>query len=432
MNKTLFIQLVEKWFSAIAAKITETFNGSKGAPVNYHETMLSREYSPDLKWENTAVDGSTIAADVVAMDSPLPLKRRDSISKASGDIPKLGIKLSKGEKLISDIQVMAARGASEAQIVAKLFDDAARCAKAIKERIEMLFLQALSTGVVLVGDDDNVGVGIRADYGYLPQNKFGAAVKWGNEGYKPLSDIARVIANTDGDTITTLAMSAKAYNLIRTSDEGKALSANFRGLTIISSNALPVPTPSQFNEAFKDEYGASIMIMDRTFKVEKNGVRSNVRPFDEDNVVFLTSTEVGRLLYGTLAEETNPVAGVEYQKVDEYILLSKYSKNDPALAEFTSSQALALPVIDNVSSIYLLNTQEAVVGNTKTAPVPAKSSADVKIELFEAEYARSEVITAMKTIGVSIAANIRNETLIAKANDLTEEQQTQLKAALNQ
>ena len=61
-----------------------------------------------------------------------------------------------------------------------------------------------------------------------------------------------------------------------------------------------------------------------------------------------------------MAEEGTPVGGgVEYAKVDDYILISKYSKNDP-LQEFTSSQALVLPVIENVDEIYVLDTQEAV------------------------------------------------------------------------
>jgi hypothetical protein len=66
------------------------------------------------------------------------------------------------------------------------------------------------------------------------------------------------------------------------------------------------------------------------------------------------------LSYGRLAEEAHPVENVVYQKVDDYILVSKYHKNDP-LQEFTSSQALAVPVIDNVESIYILNCEDAVV-----------------------------------------------------------------------
>lgn len=426
MRQSQFIEIVNKWFGAIAKKITETINGKKDAPTYLHDTMLTPEYSADLKWDSAAIDGAIVAADVVSMDSPLPLKKRDSLSKASGDIPKLGMKLVKGEKLITDMQIMAARGASQAQIVAKLFSDAPRCASGVKERIEIIFQQGLSTGVGLVEDQNNVGTGVRIDYGFLPKNKYGVATKWGEIGYTPISDIANVLENAS-DSITTIMCSKKAYNLIRTSDEGKELSANFRGLVITADAKLPVPTPSQFNDAMSDEYGITFKIMDRTFKTEKNGVRSNIKPFDENSLVFLSSENVGRLVYGTLAEETNPVEGVKYEKVGQYILLSKYSKVDP-LREFTTSQALVVPVIDNVDQIYLLNIEEAQVVD---AAKEAADTTDVKVTIWGVDLTKSTVIAAVKALGIACPSNITDATLIKKINELSAEQEVALKEALN-
>lgn len=422
MKQSLFIEIVNKWFGVIAKKLTETINGKKEAPTYLHDTMLTPEYSADLKWDSAAIDGSIVAADVVAMDSPLPLKRRDSLSKASGDVPKLGMKLSKGEKLITDMQIMAARGASQAQIVAKLFTDAPRCASGIKERIEIMFLQGLSTGVGLIEDQNNVGVGVRVDYGFLPKNKFGVTSKWGVVGYTPISDIANVIENASG--VTTIMLSKKAYNLIRRSDEGKELSANFRGLVITENAKLPVPTPTQFNEAMTDEHGITFKIIDRVIKTEKNGVRTDVKPFDENALVFLSSDNVGRLVYGTLAEETNPVEGVKYEKVGQYILLSKYSKNDP-LREFTSSQALVVPVIDNVDQICLLNIEEV------QEVAAGEIEGDANITIWSKSLVKTNVIAAVKAIGVACPSNITDATLIKKINELNAEQEEALKVALN-
>lgn len=356
MEKSLFTEMVDKWFGVAAKKVTETYDGEKEIPKFLHESMLTPDYSVDLKWDSSSIDGSIVAADVVAMDSPLPLKKRDSISRANGDVPKLGMKLYKGEKLITDIQIMAARGASEAQIAAKLFSDVSKCALGIKERVEMMFLQGISTGLSEISESENVGTAIRVDFGYLPQNRFGVAVKWGDAGYAPLSDIAHVIENAK-DTITTLMMGKKAFNLIRNSEEGRELSANFRGFIFTDKTKLPTSTPTQFSDAFSDEYGVSLIIVDHKITTEKDGKRTSVEAFDENAIVFLSSTNVGRRVYSTLAEETNPVTGAQYEKVDDYILMSKYSKNDP-LREFTASQAIVIPVIDNVNSIYLLETQE--------------------------------------------------------------------------
>lgn len=423
MKETLFAEYVNKWFKAIAQKLTETINGKKEAPKYLHTEMLTPEYSSDLKWGSDSIDGSVVSADIVAMESPLPLKKRDSISSATGDVPKVGMMLSKGERMLQDMQIMMARGTKEVDIVAKLFADAPRCVSGIKESVETMFLEALSTGMMLIKDENNVGTGIRANFNFLKKNKFGATIKWGLAGYVPLSDIARVIASTE-DTITTICLSKKAFNLIRTSDEGKELSANFRGLVITDNGRLPVPTPSQFNEAVADEYGYVFKIIDRSVIVEKNGVRKAIKPFDEDMLVFLTTERVGRLVYGTLAEETFPVEGVKYEKVDGYILLSKYAENKP-LREFTSAQALVIPVIDNVDSIYLLNTQEAQeVSSTE-------KENDESFTIYGQALVKADVITALKAIDVSCAINISDAKLIARINGLSEVQEEQLKAKLN-
>lgn len=355
MNPTLFVEYMQKWFGAIAKRFVERVNGSKAAPKYLFKTMLTPELSADLKWDALSVDSSIVAADVVSMDSPLPLKKRDVMRSAAGDIPKLGMKMDKSEKLISDIQILKAKGATEAEIAKKIFEDTPKVISGVYERLEHMFLQGLSTGAILVPDSENVGAGIRVDFGYSDNNKRGVAVKWGETGYTPVTDIenALSVASANGDVITTIAIDKASYNLLRKSDEAKALYAGSIG---VSGQNIPVPNPTQFDSIMEDEYQIKFIVIDRAVRYEKNGIQTPVRPFAENTLVFLTTEQVGRLVYGTLAEEDHPVGGVEYQKVDSYILVSKYSKNDP-LREFTSSQALVLPVIENVDSIYLMDTQ---------------------------------------------------------------------------
>ena len=57
-----------------------------------------------------------------------------------------------------------------------------------------------------------------------------------------------------------------------------------------------------------------------------------------------------------LAEQDSPVAGVAYQTVEDFILVSKFRLNRPSLAEITNSQSRVVPVIDGVEDIYLLDT----------------------------------------------------------------------------
>lgn len=173
MNASLFLEYIDKYFRLVVGKITEKFNDKSKEPTLLHKTMLTEEYSADLSWGATELNNSVVAADVVSLDSSLPLKSRSKISNATGKLPKLGLKMRKGEKLISDINVMVARGAEESAIAAKIFDDTTKVIKSMDIRKEIMFLQALSTGACLVEDDDeNTGTGIRVEFGYKDENSF--------------------------------------------------------------------------------------------------------------------------------------------------------------------------------------------------------------------------------------------------------------------
>ena len=362
MIASLFTELVSKYFKLVVGQITELINGEAAEPTMLHKTMLTEEYSPDLTWGSTEINQSIVAADVVSLESSLPLKKRGSLGVATGQIPKLGIKYERGEKAITDINVMRARGADEATVAGRLLDDAGKCIKAMDVRKEIMFEQALSTGTCLISDgtmyDGNDGTGIRANYGYKTENLMNAATTWGDTGYTPITDLRTMFdaAEAAGNTINHLYMARTAFDKIRTSEEGKVLSASFQGLVITQTGKLPVPSRSVFEEALRDEFGAEVHIVSGSFREElPNGTTKTVKPWEQSAVVGTPNTVVGRLVYGTLAEETNPVEQVAYEKSGTHVLLSKYSETDP-LVEYTAAQALCIPVIDGVSSIYVLTT----------------------------------------------------------------------------
>ena len=47
--KSIFTQLVDKYFAPVVRRVTET----KKEQELLHTTMLTEEYSPDLKWESS-------------------------------------------------------------------------------------------------------------------------------------------------------------------------------------------------------------------------------------------------------------------------------------------------------------------------------------------------------------------------------------------
>lgn len=370
MNTSLFSEIVGKFFALVIGAITERFNDAAKEPALLNKTMLREEYSADLRWGSTTLNNSIVAADVVALNSSLPLKSRGKLDNAQGTVPKIAVKFRKDEKQITDINILIARGSDEKLVASKLFDDAVASVKSIEVRKEILFEEALSTGQVLVSDGsdtntDNDGTGVRADFGYLDKNKFKALVApWGTKVARPLDDVRQMFdeAQADGNVIRYVLISLKYFNYLRNSNQSKLLTATFEGQVITSIALLPTPSRRAFLEALKDEFGAEFRIVDSVFKVENpDGTTKNVRPWVEANVVGIPEEVVGRLVYGTLAEETNPVAAVEYQKAGTHILVSKYSSTDP-LQEYTAGQSLCMPVIDGGNSIYLLQADEVKEG----------------------------------------------------------------------
>lgn len=357
-NTSLFAAYVDKFFKGFVGRFTELFNGKREEPTYMYTTMLTEEYTPDLTWNSTSLNNSIVAADVVSMDSSLPLKKRGALSRASGDVAKLGIKYTLKEKQISDIMVMQAKGQQEADIARRILDNVPKAINGIHTRVEIMFEQALSSGQILV-EGENEGTGIRVDFGYKDANRFHAVTApWTTTATAtPLDDIRQLFdaASANSDSISDIYMSEAYFNLARKTAQVKELVAAANDQVITASSSLPVPNRTKTIAALEDEFGATFHIVNTSYKVENEaGVQSPVKPWVQGNIVGVPSSTVGRLVYGTLAEDLNRVAGVTYQN-SGFILVSEYSHNEPSLAEFTAAQALVMPVIDDGAHIYVLD-----------------------------------------------------------------------------
>ncbi len=355
METSIFIEYVKKFFKSVSHGVVNKLNGTENQLTYLHRTMLRKEYSVSGKWESISYNGTLVAADYVAMDSSLPLKKRDTFGKVSGEIPKSGMELHLNEQQLTDLDTMVAMNEPETAIAAKLFQDTAKVIGGIYEKNEASFLIGLSTGITLVEDDKNTGTGIRLDYRYPAENKFGTTtVAWSNVAATPLADINTKIlakASLDGKRVTRILIDRATFNNIAKTTEAKDIYAMHIGNYGATK---PAPNMGRLNEAVKDEWGYQFEIVDRSVTYEKNGVRTSFKPWATGAVVALTSDTVGTLTYAKLAEQNHPVAGVSYETVDDYILVSKYRKNTPSLSEYTSSQARVVPVIGE--TVYVIDS----------------------------------------------------------------------------
>lgn len=432
MHESLFIQFLRSIFPKLNVYITERETPKKRTYL--HKTMLEESYSPDQKWEGSTANTTYVAADIVEMDSPLPLKKRGSIATSNGRIPKLGMKKILFESGINNINIMRAqlnaiddttetgkraKAAEKKRILTKLLDDGVFCSVGIDEKTEMIFLEALSNGVVAVEDEDNNGKAVRFNYGYLPSNQF----KTEKKGVPSKEDIDRVFAkaDADGNSIEKVMLSKTLFNKIKKERWAKELVADESNLMYTSESVLRTPSTKSLLTALQNEFDAVFEIVDRTIAIEKNGAPKYVKPWNPNNMIFLCNDMVGSLVWGTLAESTDPVKGVEYATVEKYKLISKYSSNEPSLQEVTAGQALVVPVIENVNQIYLLSTDSQEVDEEKEKT----DSDDTKTTYAGKTYKKTELIAAIKAAniqGISIKSNSTDETIIKALNSLSDEE----------
>lgn len=433
MRQSLFAKYVAALMASLVTLI-EKVNGKREATLTYYHkntSILKKVFSADGKWESTSVNTTYVAADFVSMDSPLPIKSRDSIATANGKLPKLGISKTLKESDIDALNTMEAQpgdaGVRARRIRKKLADDPVACNVGLDELLEYSFLFGLSHGYVAMSDEDHPNAMLRLNFGYFKKNTFGATKK----GQISLEDIKRVISAADeaNDTIIKIWIDKTDFDALRQTREAKELCANYRGQTYTKDTELPVPTAKLFREAFEDDTNVTFEIVNRSIQFEKDGRKKSVKPWAKHRLIFVCNEQIGSLVYGTLAEATNKVEGVLYQLIDDFKLISKYSLTNP-LREMTGGQAKAACIIEDVDQIYVYDFNEGT-SEEVNATEEAKDSDDTKITVWGKTYTKSEVIASLKSItGDRIASNIGDEKLIEKINELSDEQEEALKASL--
>lgn len=428
MTESLFQDYIREDFPKYVAKITERLNGKIDGELPYlYRTMLTREYSVSGMWEALSVFNKRVVADYVSLDSDLPLKKRDSLKKAVGEIAKQGIMYQLNERQLRNLQLLRKTGAQEETILSKLFEDVPKAITAIYENIERTFLEGLSSGYAEIDDSENVGIGARLKFDYLDENKFVPTINWSDRtNAKPLSDIARIKkeARAKGTYLRYIYMNAATFENFIANKEVKELYAWHIGY-VGSTSLIQQPTLEQINQMLRTDsrYGMEIEVIDRSFIRERDGKQTVFEAWAANMVIFTADKNVGVLVWTDIAEMDNHIAGVNYSQTDDFILVSKYGENRPSLSEFTAAQAAVVPVICNVEQIYQLDTNGASADST---------ASDSNVTLWGTEYTKASVLAGLVTIGAPAPDGATEAEIAQHVNTLSKAKQNALKPLLTE
>ena len=301
------------------------------------------------------------AASIVDRNAPAPLRGRQGLEKLSGSIPaiKESFRMTEDDyRNYLTIQSMSLSDDAKRKILLDLlFADLKRAGDAPLKRIDIMVLQALSLGKVTANAANNPDGLILTDIDLLmPLNNFKTvAEKWSVfASATPITDIRNIVqaANAVGLIFDRMLMTPNTFWKLQKCDEtSKMLGGFFRLLP----NQKILPTMDQVNEFLVANYFPTIDIVNETIGIEKDGIMSTIRPFNDTSVTFIPKGKLGVIHNAFSIEQMEPVDTVSYATY-ENVLIKKYQQHNP-WGEFTDCELNAFPGLETIDSICILDVE---------------------------------------------------------------------------
>lgn len=328
----------------------------------YWRLFFGLKATSQLTWESlSGSGGAPVMADVVEYNASAPLKTRRTVTKTSGDIPKITLKRQMDEKDLNDYNVMKAMAntANKSDLLKLVFDDVDFCYTGVQARTEHLCLQALSYGTLALTTSDNNGIVTETsvDFGVPTAQKTAVDTIWSTAASAtPITDIKTVVeaARANGHIITKIVMDLATFNYMAATTEMTNTYAAFRGYSSKTKQSLML---DDINMYLQGHMLPSIIVVNSAVRFESLAhSMTNVAPWKTGYVTFLTDQMVGNVKHGPIAEENlASVKKIAVMTKRDHVLISKWSTMDP-VAEMTKGQANAFPTFNDVDSIYILKT----------------------------------------------------------------------------
>jgi hypothetical protein len=408
-------------FETVSNLYYEEITGSEEDQTYLHDSILTPNYSLTMTFDSITGRFKYVTADIVSFDSPAPVKKRNTISKASGAIPKLATARNLNEKEMNEIIQLSQMQGQTNTMMQKLFADTKYVTVGIKETIEEMLYSSLSSGVMFIQDDTNVGHGARFDYNIPDENKFGGI--WSDSDAKPIDDIRRVLDAAEDNQVNLSYLWITKKEIAKLAKNLQVRQHySFSTSGAVSEN-IPILSSEKVKSMLLTEFGLEVIEVGRTFTHEKDGVQTTKQGWTENMIVFTERRNVGTLEWSNTAESQMQQEGVMYNKPVDYILVSKSGSTDP-VSEKTAAQAIAMPVLQDVDSIYYLDTEEGQVISD------SEVEGDANITIFGATYTVVQVKAGLDSINVAYEDGINDAGIITLVNTLSKAKEKALQTYL--
>lgn len=337
----------------------------KFAPLWYPKYFTFAPQQSTLTF-TSAIGRSRIeaAATVVARDSKAPVRSRQALEKLTGDIPAIKESFKMKESDYRDFLTMQALSTNDAQkaqqLIQLLFNDTKNAGDSAHKRLDMMCLEAVSTGKVsldLTNNPDGLVLDNPIDLLMPAGNRVDSDVSWDSPTTSdPFADIQKIVdaANTRGINFAKMLMTRSAFMYLIRSSKVVTLLSNYLGFKQAGNL---IPTLDNVNAFLTAQLWPMIEIVESSVGVEKDGVISTIKPFNANSVSFIPDGNLGTIKNAVSIEQLRPVTNVTYGNYNG-ALISKWQENNP-FAEWTAVELNAFPALEAIDAIYILTAIHA-------------------------------------------------------------------------
>lgn len=344
--------------------MTARLNSRMVKPV-YFPNFFNIVPTEALKWESLYGEkGVPVAADVISYDASAPIKTREVINKAVGDIPKIAISRVMSEQDWNKYRMLmyyANGDQNKRELLDLVFNDLDFCYNGVRARMEWMAMQILSSAALSLSKTTNNGrvTETALDFAVPTANKYGVTVNWATSAsatpLEDLEDLAETAANTYGVTLKYFVMRRSDFLELRNADD-----TTTKIKAWINSTGTLLVTLDVINQYMTANGLPNIIVVNPSVRLEdEDHARTVVNPWTQYRVVGIPDLNVGSVQHGPIAIESSAEVQKKATLVKkDFVLNYKYAQLNP-FGEVTVSEANAFPVLNDPDALFYLRTNNA-------------------------------------------------------------------------
>lgn len=303
---------------------------------------------------------------VIADGSSIPLHGRDALKKLQGEIPTIAVAremTAKNYRELITLQALAnvSDQASFNAILDTIYNDVNYVGNAVHRRLNSMALQAVSTASIVIDNSNNPdGIKFTLSLGMPAGNKRKVAKSWSDPTATIVTNIQDAVEDgyKTGKFFTKILISRKILGYMLKNTEVQNYVRGFLNITG-NSNVSFVTNLDNINGFLRSNSLPAIEVVEAVTPVQKDGGKTVVNSWDENNAVFVPSDNLG-LIHSAFNNEAIMGNPSVYQYGDFFgAQIMRWHQARP-LTEYTAAEYLAIPGYEQVANSYIILTNEVV------------------------------------------------------------------------